>query len=161
MHILVFVVALLVSTAFTRLVRDYSIARAWVSVASSDRHVHTRPVPRLGGVAIFMTLCCMALRAYWLPGYFGARKFPLSDLTLKILGPATIIFVLDLIDDFRGVNAYVKFAVQAGAAAFFVLERYRNLPAFDLGKSSPFGMAGRASTDNSLGAVDHQCFQFD
>jgi UDP-GlcNAc:undecaprenyl-phosphate GlcNAc-1-phosphate transferase len=118
MHLLVFIVALLASAIFTRLVRDYSIAHGWVSVASSDRHVHTLPVPRLGGVAIFLTLCCMALLARWLPGYFSTREFPLSDLTLKILGPATIIFVLGLIDDFCVLNAYIKFAVQAGAAVF-------------------------------------------
>jgi UDP-GlcNAc:undecaprenyl-phosphate GlcNAc-1-phosphate transferase len=116
MHLLVFIVALLASAIFTRLVRDYSIAHGWVSVASSDRHVHTLPVPRLGGVAIFLTLCCMALLAHWLPGYFSTREFPLSGLLLKILGPATIIFVLGLIDDFCGVSAYVKFAVQACAA---------------------------------------------
>ncbi len=118
MHFLIFVVALLVSATFTRLVRDYSIARGWVSVPGSDRHVHTRPVPRLGGVAIFLTLCCTALLAHWLPGYFGTGEFPLSHLTLKILGPATIIFVLGLIDDFYGLSAYIKFAVQAGAAVF-------------------------------------------
>ena len=118
MHLLVFVVALLASAIFTRLVRDYSVARRWVSAPSSDRHVHSRPIPRLGGVAIFLTLCCMALLAHWLPGYFGTREFPLSNLTLKILGPATIIFVLGLIDDFLGLSAYIKFAVQAGAAVF-------------------------------------------
>jgi UDP-GlcNAc:undecaprenyl-phosphate/decaprenyl-phosphate GlcNAc-1-phosphate transferase len=118
MHLLVFFVALLVSAAFTRLVRNYSIARGWVSAASSDRHVHALPVPRLGGVAIYLTLCCMALLAHWLPGYFGTREFPLADLTLKILGPATIVFVLGLIDDFCGLNAYIKFAVQAAAAVF-------------------------------------------
>jgi UDP-GlcNAc:undecaprenyl-phosphate GlcNAc-1-phosphate transferase len=116
MHLLVFIVALLASAIFTRLVRDYSIAHGWVSVASSDRHVHTRPIPRLGGVAIFLTLWCMVLLAHWLPGHFGAREFPLPHFTLKILGPATIIFLLGLIDDFCGLSAYIKFAVQAGAA---------------------------------------------
>jgi len=116
MHLLIFAAALLVSVAFTRLVRDVSIARGWVSIPSSDRHVHTRPIPRLGGVAIFLTLWCMVLLAYWLPGHFGTREFLLPHFTLKILGPATIIFLLGLIDDFCAVSAYVKFAVQAGAA---------------------------------------------
>ena len=116
MHLLVFIVALLASAIFTRLVRDYSIAHGWVSVASSDRHVHTRPIPRLGGVAIFLTLWCIVLLAHWLPGHFGTREFPLPHFTLKILGPATIIFLLGLIDDFCGLSAYIKFAVQAGAA---------------------------------------------
>jgi UDP-GlcNAc:undecaprenyl-phosphate GlcNAc-1-phosphate transferase len=116
MHLLVFVAALLAAAIFTRLIRDYSVARGWVSKPASDRHVHTRPLPRLGGVAIFLTLWCMALLAHWLPEHFGTREFALSQLTLKILGPATIIFVLGLIDDFWGVSAYIKFAVQAGAA---------------------------------------------
>src|SRR5258708_37310912 len=121
MHILVFVAALLASAALTLLIRDFAIAHSWVSVPSSDRHVHSRPIPRLGGVAIFLTLWLMALLAHWLPEHFGAREFPLAQLTLKILGPATIIFLLGLIDDFCGLSAYTKFAVQAGAAALFCL----------------------------------------
>jgi UDP-GlcNAc:undecaprenyl-phosphate GlcNAc-1-phosphate transferase len=117
MQLLVFIAALLASIGFTRLVRNYSVKRGWVSLPASDRHVHSRPIPRLGGVAIFLTLWCIALLAMWLPEHFGTREFPFSHLTLKILGPATIVFFLGLIDDIRGVNAYVKFAVQAGAAA--------------------------------------------
>jgi len=116
MNLLVFVAALLASVAFTRLIRDFAIARGWVSLPSSDRHVHSRPIPRLGGVAIFVTLCCMALLAHWLPEDFPTREFPLSQLALKILGPATIIFLVGLIDDFRGLSAYVKITAQAGAA---------------------------------------------
>src|SRR6476646_2965446 len=119
MQLLVFVGALLASAALTRWVRDFSIARGWVAAPSSDRHVHTRPIPRLGGVAIFLTLWCMVLLAHWLPGHFGTREFILPHFTLKILGPATIIFLLGLIDDFCGVSAYVKFAVQAGAAVLW------------------------------------------
>src|SRR5258708_4326524 len=116
MLFLIFIVALLASAILTRLVRDCSIAHGWVSNPALDRHVHTRPVPRLGGVAIFLTLCCMALLAHWSPGYFGTREFSLPQLALKILGPATIIFLIGLIDDFYGIGAYVKFAAEAGAA---------------------------------------------
>jgi len=58
----------------------------------------------------------MALLAHWSPGYFGTREFSLPQLALKILGPATIIFLIGLIDDFYGIGAYVKFAAEAGAA---------------------------------------------
>jgi UDP-GlcNAc:undecaprenyl-phosphate GlcNAc-1-phosphate transferase len=116
MQFFVFVAALLVSVTLTRWVRDYSIARGWTSIPSLDRHVHTCPVPRLGGAAIFLTLWCMVLLAHWLPGHFGTREFILPHLIIKILGPATIIFLLGLADDIWGVSAYVKFAVEAGAA---------------------------------------------
>ena len=116
MHFLIFIVALLASAILSRLVRDYSVAHGWVSSPALDRHVHTRPIPRLGGVAIFLTLCCMALLAHWSPAYFGTREFSLPQLALKILGPATMIFLIGLIDDFYGISAYVKFAAEAGAA---------------------------------------------
>jgi UDP-GlcNAc:undecaprenyl-phosphate/decaprenyl-phosphate GlcNAc-1-phosphate transferase len=116
MQLIVFVAALLASATFTRWVRDYSIARGWTSAPSLDRHVHTCPIPRLGGVALFLTLWCMVLVAHWLPGLIGTHEFIFPPLVIKILGPATIIFLLGLADDFCGVNAYVKFAVEAGAA---------------------------------------------
>jgi UDP-GlcNAc:undecaprenyl-phosphate GlcNAc-1-phosphate transferase len=40
----------------------------------------------------------------------------LPQLALKILGSATIIFLVGLIDDFRGLSAYVKITAQAGTA---------------------------------------------
>ena len=110
MHILTFVSALLTSAFLTRWVRNFAVRRGWYSVPSLERHVHTRPIPRIGGVAIFLTLWCMVLLAHWVPGHFSPH------LTLKILGPATIIFALGLVDDFVGLNAYWKFSVQAIAA---------------------------------------------
>jgi UDP-GlcNAc:undecaprenyl-phosphate/decaprenyl-phosphate GlcNAc-1-phosphate transferase len=108
-------VSLLVSMALTRLIRDVATARGWQCGPTSERHVHTKPIPRLGGVAIFLTLWCVAGLA-WAVGRFEVHELVIPHLTFKLLGPATIIFVLGLVDDFRGVNAYVKFAVQAGAA---------------------------------------------
>jgi len=116
MQVLIFLAALLLSTVFTRLVRDCAIRHGWATPPASDRHIHTRPVPRLGGVAIFLTLWCIALLAHWVPEHFGMREFPLSQLTFKILGPATIIFLLGLVDDFCELSAYIKFSVQALAA---------------------------------------------
>jgi UDP-GlcNAc:undecaprenyl-phosphate/decaprenyl-phosphate GlcNAc-1-phosphate transferase len=114
---LVFVGAVLASATFTRWIRDFSVARKWVFVPSSDRHVHIRPVPRLGGAAIFLTLWSLVLVSHFAPVYFGVGAHPWSNVTLKILGPATIIFVVGLTDDFCGLNAWVKFGVQTGAAA--------------------------------------------
>jgi UDP-GlcNAc:undecaprenyl-phosphate GlcNAc-1-phosphate transferase len=116
MQFLVFFAALLLSAVFTRTVRDYANRHGWATPPASDRHIHTRPIPRLGGVAIFLTLLCIALLAHWVPGHFGMSEFPLSQLTVKILGPATIIFLLGLVDDFCELSAYIKFSVQAVAA---------------------------------------------
>src|SRR6267142_2590050 len=115
-QLIVFIAAFLVSTALTRWVRDFAVARGWTTKPSSERHLHTRPMPRLGGVAIFLTLWCMLPLAAWMPGHLGMAQNPLPYFSLRILGPATIIFLLGLVDDLRGLNAYLKFAVEAGAA---------------------------------------------
>lgn len=115
MQLLVFLGALLASAVITRLVRNLANKRGWISAPGSDRHIHTRQVPRLGGVAIFLTLWCVVLLA-WVAGHFTANEFASLPLTLRILGPATIIFLVGLIDDFRGLGPYVKFAAQAAAA---------------------------------------------
>jgi UDP-GlcNAc:undecaprenyl-phosphate GlcNAc-1-phosphate transferase len=115
MQIIVFFGALLSSAALTRWVRDFSNARGWSSLPNSDRHIHTRPTSRLGGVAIFITLWCFALLA-WAATHFGVHGFVFPGPTFKILGPATIVFVVGLIDDFRGLGPYVKFVAQTGAA---------------------------------------------
>ena len=120
MQILVFITALLGSALLTRWIRDLSVARGWVSNPTSYRHVHTRPIPRLGGVAIFATLWGLVLLA-WVAGLFSGSEPIFPHLTFKILAPATIIFLIGLIDDFCGLSAYVKFAAQAGAAVVLFL----------------------------------------
>src|SRR5258706_4368759 len=111
MQLLVFLAALIASAVFTSRVRDIAIARRWVFIPNSDRHVHARPMPRLGGLAIFLTLWCGVLLARAAPQYFGAHGPPRSDVILKILWPATLIFVFGLVDGFRWLIAYVKVAV--------------------------------------------------
>jgi UDP-GlcNAc:undecaprenyl-phosphate/decaprenyl-phosphate GlcNAc-1-phosphate transferase len=116
MPLLVFAVALVLSAVLTRWVRNVAVAQGWVSAPNSERHVHTHAVPRLGGVAIFLTLWCMVLLARWVPDHFGQAAAFLPYFSLKIMGPASIVFLLGLVDDLFGLNAYLKFAVQAGAA---------------------------------------------
>lgn len=115
MLLLVFVATLFTSALLTRWVRDFANARGWNAIPSSDRHIHTRQIPRLGGVAVFLTLWGTVLLA-WAAGQFGAFGFVFPLLTFKILGSATVIFFVGLFDDFFGLGPYLKFAAQAGAA---------------------------------------------
>ena len=119
--LLAFVAALLASATLTRFVRDLAIAHKWVSAPTSDRHVHTRLTPRVGGVAIFLTLWGLAL-TLWVVGRLTGLDAIVPDLTFKILGPATLVFVFGLIDDFYGLRASVKFGVQAWAAVLLFSE---------------------------------------
>ncbi len=121
MQLVVFVISVLSSAVLTRWVRDFAQARGWVSVPTSSRHLHTRPLPRFGGMAIILTLWEMVLLSKWLPGHFGLPGNLSFQLAIRILGPATLIFLLGLLDDIRGLKAYTKFGVQIVAAVLLYL----------------------------------------
>ena len=126
-----FVLALLSAFALTRYVRDFATAHGWVLVPTQDRHLHSSPLPRLGGVAIFLSFSgCMGLVALWAlrnPRMHAA--FSIRTL-LTILVPATLIFLLGVYDDVHGVGPYFKFTVQGIAATMLFMRglRIENIP---------------------------------
>ena len=126
-----FFVSLLSSFVLTRYVRDFAHSHGWVSAPSQERHLHSSPLPRLGGVAIFLSFCvCMAIAALWAMGHSRMHSvFSLKTL-LTILLPATLVFLLGVYDDIRGVGPYVKFSVQGLAATmlYFGGLRILNIP---------------------------------
>lgn len=112
-----FLGALLLAFISTKVVRDLANRHNWVSAPHNPRHLHTKALPRLGGVAIvFSFLCAIAI------GLGVQRIFhPESNLHLSslftILPPALLIFLLGVYDDVRTAGAYFKFGVQALAGA--------------------------------------------
>jgi len=113
-----FAFSLVVSFIATREVRDLAIRRGWVSLPQGGRHVHQAPLPRLGGVAIFLAFSVSL--ALWLG---LSLRFPrlvegfAPTTILRIYVPACLIFCLGIYDDLHGAGPYLKFAVQAIAAA--------------------------------------------
>jgi UDP-N-acetylmuramyl pentapeptide phosphotransferase/UDP-N-acetylglucosamine-1-phosphate transferase len=100
-------------------------------------------------VAIFLTLWCIALLAHWVPEHFGMSEFPLSQLTVKILGPATIIFLLGLIDDFCELSVHQVFRAGIGGRAA-VFQWNWNFPVDDSRGSPPPGLAAGSALLSTL-----------
>jgi len=112
-----FLLALLSAFVLTRFVRDFANSHGWVAVPTQDRHLHLKPLPRLGGVAIFLSFAvCMGLAAIWANRHPNLHPPTLLRTMATILGPAALVFLLGVYDDLRGVGPYVKFTVQAVAA---------------------------------------------
>jgi len=88
-------------------------------------------LPRLGGVAIFLSfslsLAAAALLASYVPGLHSALS---SRTLLTILVPASLVFLLGVYDDLYTAGPYVKFAVQAVAATMLFMGGLRilNIP---------------------------------
>jgi UDP-GlcNAc:undecaprenyl-phosphate GlcNAc-1-phosphate transferase len=66
----------------------------------------------------------MALLTNWLPARFGMDSVLSSHVAVGILGPATLIFFLGLLDDIRSLSAYTKFAVQIVAAILLYMNGF-------------------------------------
>ena len=76
------------------------------------------PLPRLGGVAIFLSFAaCMALSAAWAILHPNLHPSNFFQTMQTVLVPAALVFALGVWDDLRGVGPYVKFGVQAVAAS--------------------------------------------
>jgi UDP-GlcNAc:undecaprenyl-phosphate GlcNAc-1-phosphate transferase len=123
--------SLLLSFILTKCVRDVATARGWVAAPALERHLHNRPLPRFGGVAIFLAFLltvAVALPAGW---HHLAVGFGLSFRTLlTILLPGCLIFALGVYDDIHSVGPFTKVAVQsvAGAMLFAGGLRILDLP---------------------------------
>jgi len=127
----IFFLSLLFSFILTRYVRDFASRRGWVAVPSQERHLHSTPLPRLGGVAIFISFSLGMLAAALMASYIPYLHSAVSLKTLlTILVPAFLVFLLGVYDDLYSVGPYVKFAVQALAATMLFLGGLRilNIP---------------------------------
>jgi UDP-GlcNAc:undecaprenyl-phosphate/decaprenyl-phosphate GlcNAc-1-phosphate transferase len=126
-----FLLALLSAFVLTRYVRDFAVAHGWVTVPTQERHLHSSPLPRLGGVAIYLSFsACMVMAAVWSTLHPRLQaNFSLKTL-LTIVVPATLIFLLGVYDDMRGLGPYVKFSVQGIAATMLFMGGLRivNIP---------------------------------
>jgi UDP-GlcNAc:undecaprenyl-phosphate/decaprenyl-phosphate GlcNAc-1-phosphate transferase len=104
-YLISFAVSLFSSFVLTWAVRNLAMGRGWAAPPIQDRDLHETPLPRLGGVPVFLSFL-IAIAITWL----ASLRFPaLADgfsirSLLVILGPATLIFLLGLYDDIHSVG---------------------------------------------------------
>jgi UDP-GlcNAc:undecaprenyl-phosphate GlcNAc-1-phosphate transferase len=116
-YLVIFGISLFFSLVLTWCVRNLAMGRGWVAPPIQDRDLHVTPLPRLGGVPIFLSFLISIAVALLAGLRFPALAVGPSIRTLlTILVPATLIFLLGIYDDIHSVGPYTKFAVQAVAA---------------------------------------------
>ena len=115
-YLATFVGSLLLSFVLTKYVRDVATARGWVAAPALERHLHSHPLPRFGGVAIFLSFLLTSAVVLLTGWHHFAVDFGLSfRILLTILLPGCLIFGLGVYDDIHSVSPYAKVAVQAVA----------------------------------------------
>jgi len=103
------VIALVLSLGATPLVKRFAWRVGAVDVPKDSRRVHSHPIPRLGGLAIFVG--------------FLISVVLLAEIDRQIRGillGALVIVIIGVIDDIRPQRAILKFAVQIVAALIAV-----------------------------------------
>ncbi|HYN29680.1 MAG TPA: MraY family glycosyltransferase [Dermatophilaceae bacterium] len=110
-------VAAIVTYVATPFLRSVAVrARAFTPVR--DRDVHSVPIPRLGGVAMYLGFAAALLVASVLP--YSKQMFAGGEL-YGVLAGATIVCAVGALDDIREMDWLVKLAGQllaAGVMAF-------------------------------------------
>ena len=101
-----FAVAAVPSYFFTPPVKNFAHKVGAIDVPKDARRMHKKPIPRLGGLAIYGGFLCSIL-------IFGQ----LDETMLCVLLGAAIIVALGIFDDVLALGAKLKFVVQIVAAA--------------------------------------------
>jgi UDP-GlcNAc:undecaprenyl-phosphate GlcNAc-1-phosphate transferase len=104
----------------TPLCRDLAIRWGLVDRPDHIRKFHTRAIPRVGGISIFIAyLVSFAILLFLHPqswdmirGHFGVVR--------NLFPAATLVFLTGLLDDLFGLKSWQKFAGQLGASAVAV-----------------------------------------
>lgn len=117
-----FLIATFASLILTPLVRRVCERYNLLDVPIDQRRLHSKAVPRLGGVAIYLS-CVIALAMLPLVDNLLTQTLRgrATELFVALI-PATLIFLFGIYDDLRGTNATLKLtALALVATLFFIL----------------------------------------
>jgi UDP-GlcNAc:undecaprenyl-phosphate GlcNAc-1-phosphate transferase len=104
-------IAVATSLAGTFLARHAALRLDWLD-RPNQRKVHANPIPLLGGIAMYMAFLISVL--------FTDSHAVLAEGTTVLIG-ATLLLVVGIIDDQRGLSPRTKLLAQAGAAILLVI----------------------------------------
>jgi len=114
-----FLISASASLTLTPLLRRFCQRYQLLDEPRDKRRVHLKAVPRLGGVAIFLSLG-IALSALPLVNNLVTQTLrPQLREIIVFLVCGFLVLMLGVYDDLRGANAWVKFAGLAGATVLF------------------------------------------
>ena len=135
------VAALLISFIATPVVKSIAQMVGAVDVPKDNRRMHNHPIPRMGGLAIFLGFLLSTL-----------IFVPMSSSMRGMLLGGVIIVILGIFDDIYALSARLKFCVQIIAALVAVLggNRIFGLSNINIFSSDPYWELGWLSIPISV-----------
>jgi UDP-GlcNAc:undecaprenyl-phosphate/decaprenyl-phosphate GlcNAc-1-phosphate transferase len=125
-----FLIALAISWWLTPEIRARALQLKLVDEPNEERRIHKVPIPRLGGVAIYVSVMLTIATLVALTGRFPKDARGGEGGLGGIAIGGTLIFVLGLMDDLESLPAKFKLLVQilAGSAAYSLGVRIKSIP---------------------------------
>lgn len=105
----IFLISAIISFAITPLVKKFAIKMNAIDIPKDDRRIHKVPIPRMGGLAIFISFSLVSL-------YFS--NFNKSVIGI-VLG-STLLVIGGIIDDIKPLKPYAKLAFQLSATIIII-----------------------------------------
>jgi UDP-GlcNAc:undecaprenyl-phosphate GlcNAc-1-phosphate transferase len=125
-----FLIALAISWWLTPEIRARAVRIGLMDIPG-ERRLHTTPTPRLGGVAIYISVMVSIISLILICGRLPHTARGSEGGFIGIAVGGTVIFVLGLMDDLMGgINSKIKLAVQilAACAAYSLGVRIKAIP---------------------------------
>jgi UDP-GlcNAc:undecaprenyl-phosphate/decaprenyl-phosphate GlcNAc-1-phosphate transferase len=102
--IVTFGIAALISLVCTEWIRKWARGQGWLDHPDSIRKLHAFPVPRVGGLSIFLSLTLTVAIVCLLPTASAAHFRDHLHRALTILGLSAAMMLLGLWDDIKGLS---------------------------------------------------------
>jgi len=107
--------ALVITPVIRRLCERFKL----LDVPADGRRVHKSAIPRLGGVAIYLSLLLALSSLLFVSNVLTESLQFYTPVLLKVLVPTSLVLLLGIYDDLRGTNAVVKFVGLGLIASLF------------------------------------------
>lgn len=125
LYILSFISAIIISAIITPIIRNFCIQKKIATPSPRDRDVHTKAIPRLGGLGIAISFFVIIFAILIIAPdklVFTAEKFLFLDKNLFGLLLAGLVWVIiGVIDDIYGINSFFKLIFQLICGLVIVL----------------------------------------
>ncbi len=113
-YLVAFVLSLLTGLVLTRVLRDLA-HRYGLYDSGGGRKIHKQPIPRLGGVAVVLSMCLPLVGLGFWQNDISRALWMDQPLLLSLLGGGGLLFLVGLVDDLRDMRAILKLFAQVAA----------------------------------------------
>ncbi|MDI6600457.1 MAG: MraY family glycosyltransferase [Thermoanaerobacteraceae bacterium] len=113
-YLLLITFSFLIAYMTTPLAKGLAIKLGAIDMPGEERRIHSRPIPRMGGLAIY-TAFILSILVF----------MPMDKKMLGLILASSLIVLVGIVDDIKSLSAVVKMGGQIAAAIILVLFGFR------------------------------------